>query len=232
VSEVIRTYFFDNEEDRLLEARNIHFWRALAGHVQADRSVPSDATVLDIGCHRGGLLELLHERFKPARLVGIEPLVSARRVAERRLARFAAYTQLFGAEGWSRIPDSGVDLVVGHEVLQYISDLSLLMGNIRRVIRPGGFVYLALGCHTENPLWATWKHELEALGHGVYDHSPLQIMAAGARAGLAPSVRPLRDTGWVYHDPSVSGSFSYPSVAALLEHQFRHKLLFRFECHT
>lgn len=230
MSEVIRTHFFDHEEDRLLEARNIHFWRALAGHIQADRSIPSDATVLDIGCHRGGLLELLHERFRSARLLGIEPLVSARRVAERRLARFTAHTQLFGAEGWSSIPDAGVDLIVGHEVLQYISDLSLLMANIRRAIRPGGFVYLALGCHTENPLWATWKHELEALGHGVHDHSPLEIMAAGARAGLAPSVRPLRDTGWVYHDPSVLGSFSYPSVGALLEHQFRHKLLFRFEC--
>lgn len=230
MSEVIRTYFFDHEEDQRLEERNIHFWRALAGHIQADRSMPSDATVLDIGCHRGGLLELLQERFRPARLLGIEPLVSARRVAERRLARFAAHSQLFGAESWPKIPDAEVDLVVGHEVLQYISDLSLLMTNLRRAIRPGGFVYLALGCHTENPLWVTWKHELEALGHGVYDHSPLEIMAAGARVGLAPSVRPLRDTGWVYHDPSVSESFSYPSVSALLEHQFRHKLLFRFEC--
>lgn len=232
MSEVIRTYFFDHEEDQRLEERNIHFWRALAGHIQADRSMPSDATVLDIGCHRGGLLELLQERFRPARLLGIEPLVSARRVAERRLGRFAAHSQLFSTEGWSKIPDAEVDLVVGHEVLQYISDLSLLMANLRRAIRPGGLVYLALGCHTENPLWTTWKRELEALGHGVYDHSPLEIMAAGARVGLAPSVRPLRDTGWVYHDPSVSESFSYPSVGALLEHQFRHKLLFRFECCT
>lgn len=230
MSEVIRTHFFDHEEDRLLEARNIHFWRALVGHVQADRSIPADATVLDIGCHRGGLLELMHERFRSASLLGIEPLVSARRVAERRLARFAAHTQLFGAEGWSNIPDAGVDLVVGHEVLQYIGDLPLLMANIRRAIRPGGFVYLALGCHTENPIWASWKHELKALGHNVHDHSPLEIMAAGARAGMAPSVRPLRDTGWAYHDPSVSAPFSYPSVGALLDHQFRHKLLFRFEC--
>ncbi len=226
---VIRTHFFDHEEDRRLDERNVHFWRALAGHVQADRCILPGATVLDIGCHRGGLLELLYERLRPAKLIGLEPLVSARRAASQRLARYAAEVKLFGSEGWSDIPNAGVDLVLGHEVLQYIGDLSWLMFEIRRVLAPGGFAYLALGCHTENPLWVDWKRELEELGHTVYDHSPLELMAAGARVGLVPSVRPLRDTGWVYHDPSVSGSFSYPSVGALLEHQFRHKLLFRFE---
>ncbi|EAA3799364.1 class I SAM-dependent methyltransferase [Salmonella enterica subsp. enterica] len=185
--------------------------------------------VLDIGCHRGGLLELLHERFRPAKLIGLEPLVSARRVAGQRMSRFTSQTLLLGAESWSSIPDAEVDVVVGHEVLQYISDLSQLMTDIRRCLTPGGFAYLALGCHMENPLWAIWRLELEELGHRVYDHSPLEIMTAGARVGLAPSVRPLRDTGWAHYDPTDSESFSYPSVEALLAHQFRHKLLFRFE---
>ncbi|EPM65043.1 methyltransferase domain-containing protein [Pseudomonas syringae pv. theae ICMP 3923] len=160
MSEVIRTHFFDHEEDRLLEARNIHFWRALAGHIQADRSIPSDATVLDIGCHRGGLLELLHERFRSARLLGIEPLVSARRVAERRLARFTAHTQLFGAEGWSSIPDAGVDLIVGHEVLQYVSDLSPVATD---------------GQHT--PRHQTWRFRVprSGLSHGEPSMGQLEV---------------------------------------------------------
>jgi len=229
VSEVIRTHFFDHEEDRRLDERNVHFWRALVGHVQADGSVSAGATLLDIGCHRGGLLELLHERLKPAKLIGLEPLTSARRAAAQRLARLTAEVKLLGSKGWSELPDAGVDLVVGCEVLQYISDATGLMAEIRRALAPGRFAYLVLGCHTENPLWADWKRELEELGHSVYDHAPLDLMAAGASAGLTPSVRPLRDTGWAYHDPSVPGAFSYPSVGALLDHQFRHKLLFRFE---
>lgn len=229
MSEVIRTYFFDHEEDRRLDERNVHFWRALVGHVQADRSVSPGAILLDIGCHRGGLLELMHERLKPAKLIGLEPLTSARRAAAQRLARFTAEVKLLGSEGWSELPDASVDLVIGHEVLQYISDAVGLMAEIRRALAPGRFAYLVLGCHTENPLWADWKRELEQLGHRVYDHAPLDLMAAGARAGLTPSVRPLRDSGWAYHDPSAPGSFSYPSVGALLDHQFRHKLLFRFE---
>lgn len=230
MSDVIRTHFFDLEEDKRLDERNVHFWRALASHVQADRCISPGSTVLDIGCHRGGLLELLCERLRPAKLIGLEPIVSARRAAALRLARFAVEVKLVGSEGWSHLHDAEVNLVLGHEVLQYISDLPWLMAEIHRVLAPGCFAYLVLGCHTENPLWTDWKRELEGLGHTVYDHSPLEIMAAGASAGLVPSVRPLRDTGWVFHDPSVSGSFSFPSVGALLEHQFRHKLLFRFEC--
>ncbi|WP_304525731.1 class I SAM-dependent methyltransferase [Halomonas sp. I5-271120] len=229
MSEVIRTHFFDYAEDKRLDERNVHFWRALVGHVQADGCVLPGATVLDIGCHRGGLLELVHERLRPSKLIGLEPLISARRAAAQRLARFATEIQLVGSDGWSELPDASVDLILGHEILQYISDPSWLMAEIRRVLAPGRFAYLVLGCHTENPLWVNWKHELEELGHVVYDHSPLELMAAGSHAGLKPSVRPLRDTGWVFHDPSVSGSFSYPSVGALLKHQFRHKLLFRFE---
>lgn len=229
MSDVVRTYFFGSEEDTLLDDRNIHFWRALAGHIQADRSVGKGAVILDIGCHRGGLLELLHKRFTPRRLIGLEPLTSARRVAAQRLAPSPAEVQLFDADGWSEIADASVDLVVGHEVLQYIGDISSLMADIHRVLLPGGFAYLVLGCHSENPLWATWRCELQAMGHEVHDHAPLELLGAAAQAGLAPAVRPLRDNGWVYHDPSVDSPFSYPSVDALLAHQFRHKLLFRFE---
>ena len=229
MSEVSRTHFFDNKEDKHLDDRNVHFWRALVGHVQADRSVPTGSTLLDVGCHQGGLLELLHERLKPAKMIGLEPLLSARQVAAQRLARVSCEVHLHSAEGWSKLPDSSVDLVLGHEVLQYIENPTWLMTEVRRVLTPNQFAYFVLGCHQENPLWPDWKHQLEEIGHAVYDHSPLELMAMGASIGLAPSVRPLRDTGWAYHDPSIAGAFSYPSVGALLDHQFRHKLLFRFE---
>src|SRR5690606_24117459 len=123
MSDVVRTYFFGREEDTLLDDRNIHFWRALAGHIQADRGVRKSATLLDIGCHRGGLLALLYKRFTPHRLIGLEPLTSARRVAAQRLASLPAEVQLFDADGWSEIADASVDLVVGHQDLQCIGDV-------------------------------------------------------------------------------------------------------------
>lgn len=229
VADVLRTHFFDREEDAHLDERNLHFWRALAGHVQADRAAQPGATVLDVGCHRGGLLELMFERFQPGKLIGLEPLTSARQAAKRRLARYAATVELHDDNGWSELADVSVDLAFGHEVVQYIADIDGLMEQLYRVLSPGSFAYLVLGCHIENPLWPIWKGELEDMGHSVYDHAPLDLLAAGAKAGLAPALRPLRDHGWVHCDPTASRGFSYPSAGALLDHQYRHKLLFRFE---
>lgn len=172
-------------------------------------------------------MALMIERFKPSRVIGIEPLTSARQIAERRLARYDVEIDLL--DGWSRVPDDSITLVLSHEVVQYISDLRALMAEVRRVLVPGGFAYVVLGCHVENPIWATWRRELEDMGHAVHDHAPLDLMAAGAERGLCPSVRPLRNSGWVHHDPTEPSPFAYPSVTTLLDHHYKHKLLFRFE---
>jgi hypothetical protein len=65
------------------------------------------------------------------------------------------------------------------------------------------------------------------MGHRVYSHRPMDILAAAGAHGLLPSVRPLRTSGWVTHDPQRS-TFSFPSVADMTDHHFKHKLLFRF----
>ena len=51
--------------------------------------------------------------------------------------------------------------------------------------------------------------------------------AAGAALGLVSSLRPLRQTGWVTHDP-LRSDFTFPSASVMLDHHFKHKLLFRF----
>jgi SAM-dependent methyltransferase len=229
VADILRTHFFDPREDARLDERNIHFWRALSGHVLADQAIEHGASILDVGSHQGGLLAMMIERFKPSRVIGIEPLTSARQIAERRLGRYDVDINLLDGDGWPRVADESMTLVLSHEVMQYISDVRAIMVEVHRVLAPGGFAYIVLGCHIENPLWPTWRRELEAMGHVVYDHAPLELMAAGAEAGLAPSVRPLRDSGWVHYDPTDSGAFTYPSMTALLDHHYKHKLLFRFE---
>jgi SAM-dependent methyltransferase len=128
---------------------------------------------------------------------------------------------------WPTIPASSFDLVTCHEALYLVPDLREFMGRVRRVLSRSGRAYIVLGCHTENPVWADWKPRLEALGHRVYDHRPMDILAAGATLGLLPSVRPLRAAGWVTHNP-LQGEFSFPGVGAMFDHHFKHKLLFRF----
>ena len=221
------TFFGDPTHDDELPAVNEAFWAALIGLIEED-SNPAPGVILDVGCHTGGLLEALGLRFAPHGLFGIEPLASARSAASRRLEGLAATVTLLDATEWDRIPTGVIDLVVSHEMLYLEPDIPHFMRRIRRVLRLGGVAYVVLGCHSENPLWQTWKVPLIAAGHRVYDHSPLEIMEAASAAGLVPSVQPLRRSGWVTYDP-LEAEFRYPSVRAMLDHHYVHKLVFRLE---
>ncbi|WP_434046479.1 MULTISPECIES: class I SAM-dependent methyltransferase [Sorangium] len=220
-------FFFSPEEDAQLEATNAVFWGSLVEHIREDYPDESPGNILDIGCHYGGLLGRLAAVWKPRRLWGIEPMVPARRRATARLSGLAPDVRILDAAEWPSVSEASFELITCHEVLYLEPDLRAFMANVHRALTPSGRAYIVLGCHVENPVWAHWRPWLEALGHQVYDHRPMDILGAGAAFGLLPSVRPLRRTGWVTHDP-LRSEFTFPSVGAMLDHHFKHKLLFRF----
>ncbi len=220
-----RTFFSDPALDNDLSTVNETFWSSLIGHIERDCNAPL-GVILDIGCHTGGLLHQLSRRFNPVDLLGIEPLAAARLDASQRLEGAAATVRILDVSEWDRIPPGGVDLITSHEVLYLEPDVRGFMERIRRALAPGGAAYLVLGCHTENPLWPTWKRPLIAAGHRVYDHAPIDIMKAASSAGLLPSVQPLRRWGWITYDP-LRAEFPYPDVRTMLDHHYRYKLIFR-----
>jgi len=229
MADIERIFMFDKTEDAYLEQRNSPFWLALLGHVQADRAIEQGGTILDVGCHQGGLLSLSRKRFKALHLIGVEPIKVARDIAQARLQREGASVTILRENEWQRISDKSVDLLLSHEVLPFIQNLDQFAANISRVLKPYSFAYVVSGCHLENPLWPIWREELKNQGHIVYDHSPIALMKAAGKHGLSPSVRTLRDTGWAHYNPSKEEDFAYPSVEALLDHQFKYKFLFRFQ---
>jgi SAM-dependent methyltransferase len=220
-------FFFSSEDDAQLEATNSVFWDSLLDHIRDDVADEAPRSILDVGCHYGGLLARLIAMWRPQRVWGIEPLASARGLAAARLSGLAPDVNVIDAEAWSSVPHAGFDLITCHEVLYLEPDLGAVMARMHRALRRSGRAYVVLGCHAENPVWADWRPRLEALGHRVFDHRPMDILAAAAVHGLVPSVRPLRQTGWITHDPR-RGEFTFPSVGAMLDHHFKHKLLFRF----
>ncbi|OOE63750.1 MULTISPECIES: class I SAM-dependent methyltransferase [Salinivibrio] len=229
MAEIKHIFMFGRDEDSSLEKRNKLFWLALLGHVKADRVIDEGGTILDIGCHQGGLLSLSREKFKAMHLIGVEPMKTARDIAQARLQREGASAKILRENEWQKIVDQSVDLVLSHEVLPFIQDLNQFAANIQRVLKPHAFAYVVLGCHLENPLWPIWREELHNQGHTTFDHTPIALMKAAGEQGLSPSVRTLRDQGWAHYNPLEESAFSYPSVEALLDHQFKHKLLFRFQ---
>lgn len=229
MAEIIRIFMFDRGEDAALEERNKPFWLALLGHVQADRAIDEGATILDVGCHQGGLLSLSKKRFRALHLIGVEPMKTARNIAQTRLQREGASAKILRENEWNQIGEQSVDLVLSHEVLPFIQDLDQFVTNIQRVLKPQAFAYVVSGCHLENPLWPSWREQLQNQGHITYDHKPIDLMEAAGKKGLSPSVRVLRDHGWAHYNPAEECAFPYPSVEALLDHQFKYKLLFRFQ---
>jgi SAM-dependent methyltransferase len=221
---VPRTFFGDSVLDDDLPMVNEEFWSSLIEHIERDGNT-STRVVLDIGCHSGGLLHGLSRRFAPAELFGIEPLPAARLAASRRLDG-VENVRILDVSEWHRIPAGGVNLATSHEVLYLEPDLRDFMKRLRRVLAPDGVAYIVLGCHSENPLWESWKTALVAAGHRVYDYMPLDIMEAASSLGLLPSVQPLRRSGWVTYDP-LRAEFRYPDIQTMFDHHYRYKLIFR-----
>lgn len=221
-----KPFFGSAEDDAALEEVNQAFWRSLLGHVRAEVDRSTVAAILDVGCHRGGLLELFAEHYRPRRVVGLEPLDPARQQARFRLSRLAEEVELLRPSEWPAVEAGSIDLVTCHEVLHLVEDLDAFMTELARVLRPGGAAYVVLGSHAENPQWARWKPQLLATGLEAFDHAPFDVLSAAARAGLRGALRPLRRDGWVIYDP-LTAEYRYPSAEALFAHHYRHKLLFR-----
>lgn len=220
------SFFGSATQDERLEELNLEFWRSLLRHVSAECSAAEVRTILDVGCHRGGMLELFAQQLHPERIVGIEPIAAARRHALMRLRTRAPDVQILDTTDWHRVSAASVDIALSHEMLYLIADIPMLMNHLAHVLRPGGRAFVVFGCHTENPLWARWKQEIAKFGHETFDHSPLDVLRCAAAAGMHTSVRPLRRDGWVIHDP-MTATDTYATVSEMFDHHYRHKLCFR-----
>lgn len=214
------------ENDASLEQANQIFWSSLIAHIKADDSKPVKS-ILDVGCHRGGLLRQLAVAMHAESVAGIEPSEHSREQAIFRLRGHARTVVILPPERWDDITTASQDLITCHEVLHLVENLSALFSQISRTLRPAGTAYVVAGCHIENPVWPRWSAQLRASGQTVYDRSPFDIVRAGIEAGLSSALRPLRRDGWIIYDPD-KADFSYSSAMELLDHQYRHKLLFRF----
>jgi SAM-dependent methyltransferase len=101
------------------------------------------ARVLDAGCGGGGmpLSFAEHARF----VVGIDP-IDRFGAAGRLLAREKALPHLhFARADGMALPfaDASFDLVLSHAVIEHVADAPLYLRECRRVLAPGGHIYLS-----------------------------------------------------------------------------------------
>ncbi|MEU0794671.1 methyltransferase domain-containing protein [Amycolatopsis sp. NPDC005961] len=176
----------------------------LAGNVAGRR-------VLDAGCGSGPLAAALRERG--AAVSGFDASAKMVELARRRLGPDADLRVADLGEPLP-YPDGAFDDVVGALVLHYLEDWTAPLGELRRVLTPGGRLIAAVNhpflyklIHPEGDYFATvrWSEEYTFDGRETvltYWHRPLHAMtdaftAAGFRTAVvseppfAPEARDL-----------------------------------------
>ncbi len=112
--------------------------------------LPPDAVVLELGCGGGGMLARLHERYRPARLVGTDfdpvEIEAARRQLTARWGALPPSIELARVDA-SELPYAAgtFDAVFAMMMLHHVEERHAeylrrpkALAEVRRVLRPGG----------------------------------------------------------------------------------------------
>lgn len=98
--------------------------------------------VLDLGAGLGGMSEELV--LRGARVTSLEPGKAWASLTQRRVSRHGGHFKLIHSVGESiPIPSSSIDVVISLQVLEHVQSPEKVLGEVWRVLRPGGFFYLA-----------------------------------------------------------------------------------------
>lgn len=99
---------------------------------------PSPPGLLDLGCWVGFLMA--EARARGWRTVGVEPSSFAARYASEQLGLNVIHGDLFGAV----LPEHEFAAVTLGDVIEHLTDPADALSRIRRLLRPGGVLWLAL----------------------------------------------------------------------------------------
>ncbi len=124
--------------------------------------------VVEIGFGSG--LNVPHYPSEVTKVVAIEPSQVAMRLAEPRIAKSSAVVEPGGLDGQHLdLPSEQFDAALSTWTLCTIPDLGAALGEIRRVLKPGGTFHFVEHGHTPDANIARWQDCLD----------PLEVRMAG-----------------------------------------------------
>ncbi|WP_447003046.1 methyltransferase domain-containing protein [Saccharothrix isguenensis] len=181
--------------------------------------------VLDAGCGSGPLFAALRDRG--ATVSGFDFSTTMVELARKRLGADAAL-RVADISGPLPYPDASFDDVVAALVLHYLEDWTAPLAELRRVLRPGGRLIMAVNhpiifklIYPERDYFATaeWSEEYTFNGRKAvltYWHRPLHAMtdaftAAGFRTAVISEPPPAPEARELFPDELAK----YPSGAFL-----------------
>jgi cytosine/adenosine deaminase-related metal-dependent hydrolase/SAM-dependent methyltransferase len=151
-----------------------------------ERLLPSVArrNVVDLGCGTGRWLALLVP-LKPASLTGVDVSPEMLTQAGRKLG---SHANLVLADCTSLLfPRASADLILCSFLTSYLPDLDAFAGQVRRLLRPGGTVFLS-DLHPLTTAKLGWRRGFHAAGSFIdvstYAHPAHEIVSAFAKVGI------------------------------------------------
>ncbi len=113
-------------------------WSRRVGDIFIDWiAVPDNLRWLDLGCGTGAFTEEIVKRCSPAALVGVDPSAEQLAFAQTRPGLERTEFRVGDAERLP-LPDNSFDVAVMALVIHFIPDPAKAIGEIARVVRPGG----------------------------------------------------------------------------------------------
>ena len=97
--------------------------------------------LLDVGCGPGSITRGLAKRLAPGEVVGLDLSADTLAAARKRAARgLTNLTYQDGSVYQLPFPDASFDVAYAHQVLQHLAKPADALGEMLRVVRPGGLV--------------------------------------------------------------------------------------------
>ena len=101
--------------------------------------------IVDVGCGWGDVVTKLNEMTKARCIVGIDPDSNRVKLASKRRQDGP---QIISGVGESLpLADNSVDVVCSYQVLEHVQDKQLVVDEILRVLKPGGYLHVKLPNH-------------------------------------------------------------------------------------
>jgi SAM-dependent methyltransferase len=156
--------------------------RRLARVVRLLGKPPAQCRLVDVGCSRGAFVVFAHELGFAAE--GVEPAPHI--AAEARAAGRNVKTGLLEDQSY---PDASFDCLTLFEVIEHLPAPLRLLGECRRILKPGGVLLLSTGngeSWTARVLKGRWDYfRIEKDAGHVSFFNPRSLALAGERAGFS-----------------------------------------------
>ncbi len=171
-------------ENREAFRNRLSYLRAMLDDIQFE-----GATILDIGAGIGGVLKFLHREY-PAitKLIGTDSAGAAVRMAQEHLTPEEARIIEFRLATADRQPceDGECDLVICTELIEHLVDPTPLLREIRRVLKPGGWLFMTTAPNRVSLSWgfARLRGATMEKDHHVVLYSPWSLRRVLRRAGF------------------------------------------------